>query len=163
MKDDYTTNSHYLAYAFPFKRLGKCTFWTWEWKGLEKTPTTKTTTTKPSDIGGNHHVATEAHTISPYIECELHPHWVHSIVYGFYAMNCPGKKVRFLRCHDTCREGAGSLFKRCKRALNFNACLILLYSRREFGRSREGYGCRPQTEVSGMMFGKSFSNCVLET
>ena len=31
MKDDYTTNSYYLAYAFLFKRLGEYTFWTWEW------------------------------------------------------------------------------------------------------------------------------------
>ena len=33
MKDDYTTNSHYLTYTFLFKRLGGSTFWTWEWKG----------------------------------------------------------------------------------------------------------------------------------
>ena len=26
-------NSHYLTYTFIFKRLGECTFWTWEWKG----------------------------------------------------------------------------------------------------------------------------------
>ena len=26
MKDDYTTNSHYLTYTFLFKRLGECTF-----------------------------------------------------------------------------------------------------------------------------------------
>ena len=32
-KDDYCTNSHYLTYTFLFERLGKCTFWTWEWKG----------------------------------------------------------------------------------------------------------------------------------
>ena len=36
MKDDYTTNSYYLTYAFSqFKRLGEYTFWTWEWKGKE--------------------------------------------------------------------------------------------------------------------------------
>ena len=29
MKDDYTTNSHYLTYTFLFKRLGECTFWTY--------------------------------------------------------------------------------------------------------------------------------------
>ena len=54
MKDDYTTNSHYLTYTFlrfwskvcrtpllcfhyrPLFELGRlreCTFWTWEWKG----------------------------------------------------------------------------------------------------------------------------------
>ena len=26
-----TTNSYYLTYTFLFERLGKCTFWTWEW------------------------------------------------------------------------------------------------------------------------------------
>ena len=26
MKDDYTTNSHFLNYTFLFKRLGECTF-----------------------------------------------------------------------------------------------------------------------------------------
>ena len=31
MKDDYTTNSHCITYAFLFIRLGECTFWTWEW------------------------------------------------------------------------------------------------------------------------------------
>ena len=31
--NDYPTNSHYLPYKFPFKRLGECTFWTWEWFG----------------------------------------------------------------------------------------------------------------------------------
>ena len=30
MKDDYSTNSHYLTYTFIVKRLGECTFWTWE-------------------------------------------------------------------------------------------------------------------------------------
>ena len=32
-KDYQTVNSHYPAYTFLFKRLGECTFWTWEWKG----------------------------------------------------------------------------------------------------------------------------------
>ena len=33
MKDDYAyTDSHCLTYTFLFKRLGECTFWTWEWK-----------------------------------------------------------------------------------------------------------------------------------
>ena len=30
LKDDYTTSSHYLTYTFLFKRLGECTFGTWE-------------------------------------------------------------------------------------------------------------------------------------
>ena len=30
MKDDYTTNSRYFTYTFLFKRLGECTFRTWE-------------------------------------------------------------------------------------------------------------------------------------
>ena len=34
LKDDYTTNSHYLTCTFLFKRLGECTFRTEEWKGL---------------------------------------------------------------------------------------------------------------------------------
>ena len=29
MEDDYTTNSHFLIDVFLFKKLGKCTFWTW--------------------------------------------------------------------------------------------------------------------------------------
>ena len=33
MKDEYTTNSHYLTYTCLPKRLGECTFWTWEWMG----------------------------------------------------------------------------------------------------------------------------------
>ena len=33
MEYDYTTNSHHLIYTFLSKRLGECTFWTWEWKG----------------------------------------------------------------------------------------------------------------------------------
>ena len=34
IKDEYTTNSHYLTYRhFSLGRLGECTFWTWEWKG----------------------------------------------------------------------------------------------------------------------------------
>ena len=32
MKDDYTAHPHYLNYTFLLKRLGECTFWTWEWK-----------------------------------------------------------------------------------------------------------------------------------
>ena len=27
-------NSHYLTYTFLFQRMGECTFWTWEWKGI---------------------------------------------------------------------------------------------------------------------------------
>ena len=33
MKDQYTTNFHCLTCTFLFKRLGECTFWTWEWIG----------------------------------------------------------------------------------------------------------------------------------
>ena len=29
MKDDYTTNSHYLTYAILFKKLGEFTFLAW--------------------------------------------------------------------------------------------------------------------------------------
>ena len=29
MKDEYTTNSHYLTYTSLLKRLGECSFWTW--------------------------------------------------------------------------------------------------------------------------------------
>ena len=29
-------NSHYTTYAFHFKKLGECTFWTWEWKAWLK-------------------------------------------------------------------------------------------------------------------------------
>ena len=36
MKDDCTTNSHYLTYKFIFKRLGQCTFRPWEKTGLVK-------------------------------------------------------------------------------------------------------------------------------
>ena len=31
MKDDHTTNSHYLTYTFILEGLGKCTFWAWEY------------------------------------------------------------------------------------------------------------------------------------
>ena len=34
MKDDHTTNSHYLPYTFLVKRLGECTFLTDGVKGL---------------------------------------------------------------------------------------------------------------------------------
>ena len=33
MKDDYTTSSHYLTYIFPFEKVGRMYFWTWEWQG----------------------------------------------------------------------------------------------------------------------------------
>ena len=33
LKENYTTNSHYITYALLFKRSGECTFWTWKWKG----------------------------------------------------------------------------------------------------------------------------------
>ena len=33
LKDDSCTSSHYLTYTFLLKRLGECTFWTWEWRG----------------------------------------------------------------------------------------------------------------------------------
>ena len=34
MKDDYTTNSQYLTYAFLLISVwGECTFWAWEWRG----------------------------------------------------------------------------------------------------------------------------------
>ena len=42
MNDDHATNSHYLTYTFPFKRLGGCTFWTWELKLLGATETVLT-------------------------------------------------------------------------------------------------------------------------
>ena len=32
MKDEYTTNSHYLTHTFLFERLGECTFRIWEWR-----------------------------------------------------------------------------------------------------------------------------------
>ena len=32
IKNDYTTNSHYLTYTFIFKGLRECTFWNWGWK-----------------------------------------------------------------------------------------------------------------------------------
>ena len=33
LKDDSCTSSHYLTYTFLFKRLRRCTFWAWDWKG----------------------------------------------------------------------------------------------------------------------------------
>ena len=33
MKDDHSANSHYLTYTLLFRKVGECTFWTWEWKG----------------------------------------------------------------------------------------------------------------------------------
>ena len=39
MKDDDTTNSHYPTHTFLFRKLGECTFWTWEWKGKTLQPT----------------------------------------------------------------------------------------------------------------------------
>ena len=41
MKDDYTTNTHYLAYTFLFKRLGECTLLNLGVKGLKKLVTVK--------------------------------------------------------------------------------------------------------------------------
>ena len=52
MKDDYTTNSHYLTYTFLFRTLGECTFRALEWKGwriaMEKTDVDCTHSTKVS-------------------------------------------------------------------------------------------------------------------
>ena len=33
MTAEYNANSHCITHTFIFKRLGECTFWTWEWKG----------------------------------------------------------------------------------------------------------------------------------
>ena len=38
MKNDYTTNSHYLTYTFLFKRLGECNFLVLGMKGFNRGP-----------------------------------------------------------------------------------------------------------------------------
>ena len=37
MKDDYTTNSHYLTYTFLFKRMGEFNFFILGMEGLMRT------------------------------------------------------------------------------------------------------------------------------